>query len=77
MTLDSTPAEKARLHDSDLVATARPKQIAQDKVVEGVSITDLGAFQLQWGLFQDAGFNLMADPSELRLAYNQKKVGRV
>lgn len=54
-----------------------PVQInSQDKIVEGVSITGLGAFQLQWGLVQDAGLNLMADPAEVRLAYNQKKVGQ-
>lgn len=49
----------------------------QDKIVEGVSITGLGAFQLQWGLVQDSGLNLMADPSEVRLAYDQKEVGCV
>ncbi|CBJ26732.1 diguanylate cyclase/phosphodiesterase with PAS/PAC sensor(s) [Ectocarpus siliculosus] len=46
----------------------------QDKVVEGVSVSGLGAFQLQWGLLQDQGFNLMADTEEVRFAYNQKKI---
>lgn len=46
----------------------------QGKIVEGVSFTGLGAFQLLWGLVQEAGLNLMADPSEVRLAYNQTKV---
>ncbi|CAN0553456.1 unnamed protein product, partial [Ectocarpus sp. 12 AP-2014] len=46
----------------------------QGKVVEGVSVSGLGAFQLQWGLLQDQGFNLMADTEEVRFAYNQKKI---
>lgn len=50
--------------------------VSQDKIVEGVSISGLGAFQLQWGLLQDNGIDLMVDVAEVRMAYNQKKVPR-
>ncbi|CAM9296317.1 unnamed protein product, partial [Hapterophycus canaliculatus] len=49
----------------------------KDKVVEGISVSGLGAFQLQWGMLEDLGLNLMVDISEIRLAYDQKKAREI
>ncbi|CAM9365902.1 unnamed protein product, partial [Discosporangium mesarthrocarpum] len=48
----------------------------KDQVVEGVSISGLGAFQMQWGLMQEMGVNLMVETSAVRFAYNQKQIVR-
>jgi hypothetical protein len=44
------------------------------KVVEAVSISGLGACQMQWRELQSHGLEFLIDPKEVRFAYNQKKI---
>jgi hypothetical protein len=44
------------------------------KVVEAVSISGLGACQMQWRELQSRGLEFLVDPKEVRFAYNQKKI---
>eukprot|EP00873_Tetraselmis_striata_P034143 jgi/Tetstr1/454407/TSEL_041308.t1 len=42
------------------------------KIVEAVSVTGLGACQLQWHELQRNGIDFMNDPKQVRFSYNQK-----
>ena len=44
------------------------------KIVEAVSISGLGAAQMQWKLMTEKGLSLMTDPAQVRFAFNQKKI---
>ncbi|GAB5364379.1 hypothetical protein AAMO2058_000965100 [Amorphochlora amoebiformis] len=46
----------------------------EGKIVEAVSISGLGAAQMQWKLLQDKGYSLMTLPKQVRFAFNQKKI---
>jgi two-component system sensor histidine kinase TtrS len=48
----------------------------RDKIVEAVSITGLGACQMQWRLMIEKGINFLVDPAQVVFAFNQKKIVR-
>jgi hypothetical protein len=44
------------------------------RVVEAVSLSGLGACQMQWRELQSHGLEFLTDPKEVRFAYNQKNI---
>ena len=46
----------------------------KDKIVEAVSITGLGACQMQWRLMTEKGMNFLMDPAQIIFAFNQKTI---
>jgi hypothetical protein len=49
-------------------------QDLKDRVVEAVSISGLGAAQVQWREMMEQGMQFLSDPKQIRFAFNQRKI---